>query len=428
VLIVATRQSQPARPAIEVHLDAPELGPRIQVGRLHPAEVRVDLAPSFEYTPEWLASDRRFLLDPRLDLYAGEQHAAHARGFGVFLDSAPDRWGRMLMERREASDAKKAARPMRRLTALDFMLGVHDLTRSGALRFRRGPDAPFLDDHELPAPPVAHLRELAAIALKLDEPGAEALPEYERWLSMLIAPGTSMGGARPKATFTQTDGTMWLAKFPAHDDRHDWGAWEHLTHQLAHGAGLWVPESARLALGGRHHTFCVKRFDRGVGADPQARRMYASAMTLLEREDGEAGASYLDLVDLLESQGGVGLAEDLQQLFRRAAFNLLVGNRDDHLRNHGFVRLPTGWRLSQAFDMNPNRDRRQHALTWDGRTAEPDLDALKATAPYYRIARPRDAQKVIDEVGNAVGSWRKQARALKFPGIELQAMETVFAV
>lgn len=424
----AKRTGQRARPTFEVHLDAPELGPRVQVGRLYAADARVDLAPSFEYTPQWLASDQRFLLDPRLALYAGEQHAAHARGFGVFLDSAPDRWGRLLMERREASQARRQGRPTRRLTELDFMLGVHDFTRAGALRFRGGPDAPFLDDHELPAPPVTDLRELAAIAHKLDAPGVEALPEYEDWLAMLIAPGTSMGGARPKATFTQSDGSLWLAKFPAHDDRHDWGAWEHLTHQLARKAGIAVPESLCLALGSRHHTFCVKRFDRGVGADQEARRMYTSAMTLLEREDGEGAASYLDLVDLLETQGGTGLAEDLQQLFRRAVFNLLVGNRDDHLRNHGFVRLPTGWRLSPAFDMNPNRDKRQHALTWDGKTAEPDLEALRKTAPFYRIARAQDAQALIDDVKKVVWTWRAKAKALRLASVEVQVMETVFAV
>lgn len=426
--MVAKRTGSQTRPAIEVHLDAPELGPCLQVGALYPADLRSDLAPSFEYAQAWLRSEHRFALDPRLDLYAGEQHAPRARGFGIFLDSAPDRWGRVLMERREASQAKKEGRSMRRLTELDFMLGVHDFTRTGALRFRHGPDEAFIDDHDLPAPPVTDLRELAAVAKKLDEPGVEALPEYEKWLAMLIAPGTSMGGARPKATFTQLDRTLWLAKFPAHDDRHDWGSWEYLTHQLAREAGIWVPASERMALGGRYHTFCVQRFDRGVGDNPLARRMYASAMTLLEREDGEEGASYLDLVDFLETQGGAGLTEDLEQLFRRAVFNLLVGNRDDHLRNHGFIRLPTGWRLSKAFDMNPNRDKRQHALTWDGRTAEPDLQALKETAPFYRITQPRRAQAIIDELEKVVTTWRDRAKALQRPGVEVQIMETVFAV
>ena len=414
------------RPAIEVHLDAPELGDTVQVGTLYPNDTRVDLAPSFEYTADWLGSSQRFLLDPRLDLYGGEQHARQTRGFGIFLDSAPDRWGRVLMERREASQARKDGRQIRHLTDLDFMLGVHDFTRTGALRYRTGPDAPFMDDHYLPAPPLTDLRELATIAQKLDQPGVEELPEYEMWLAMLIAPGSSLGGARPKATYTAADGSLWLAKFPSHNDRHDWGSWEYLTHQLAYEAGIWVPASCRLALSDRHHTFCVQRFDRNVNGDPKARRMYASAMTLLERTDGEPGGSYLDLVEFLDTEGGTGLTDDLAQLFRRAVFNLLVGNRDDHLRNHGFIRLFTGWRLSQAFDMNPNRDKRQHALTWDGKTAEPDLHALKATAPFYRI-EAQDAQAMIDQIESVVASWREKAKAMQIQGTEIQAMETVFA-
>ena len=156
--------------------------------------------------------------------------------------------------------------------------------------------------------------------------------------------------------------------------------------------------------------------------------LVASAMTLLEREDGQAGASYLDLVEVLETQGGNGLTKDLQQLFRRAVFNLLVGNRDDHLRNHGFIRLPSGWRLSPAFDVNPSRDKRQHALTWDGKSAEPDLAKLKQTAPFYRLARPIAAQAVIDEVQSVVATWRDKARALQLPSDEVQVMATVFAI
>ncbi|MBI2727662.1 MAG: HipA domain-containing protein [Polaromonas sp.] len=425
--MASPKNIQQARAAIEIHLDAPELGKAIQIGTLYPNDARINLAPSFEYTADWLGNARRFLLDPRLDLYGGEQHAAQTRGFGIFLDSAPHRWGRVLMERREASQARKEGRTMRHLNDLDFMLGVHDFTRTGALRYRAGPDAPFMDDHPLPAPPLTDLRELAAIAQKLDAPGVEELPEYEQWLAMLIAPGSSLGGARPKASYTAADGTLWLAKFPAHNDRYDWGSWEYLTHQLAREAGIHVPASSRLALSDRYHTFCVQRFDRNVNGNPQARRMYASAMTLLERTDGDPGASYLDLVEVLETQGGTGLTEDLAQLFRRAVFNLLAGNRDDHLRNHGFVRLPDGWRLSPAFDMNPNRDKHQHALTWDGKTAEPDIDALKATAAYYRI-QPEDAQTIIDQVRTAVASWQDKARALQLPGTEIQAMENVFAV
>jgi serine/threonine-protein kinase HipA len=416
------------RSFIEVHIGAPELGPREMVGKLFPAEARVDLAPSFEYSKGWLGSRRVFQLDPHLDLYAGEQHSRLEPGSGIFLDSAPDRWGRVLMERREALQASKQGRKTRKLTDLDFLLGVHDFARAGALRYRRGPDQPFLDDHELPAPPVADLRELSAIATKLDEPEAESLPEYERWLSMLMAPGTSLGGARPKATFTQADGTLWLAKFPGHDDRRDWGAWEYLTHQLAHDAGIAVPPSELLDLGARYRTFCVQRFDRGAGGEPTGRRMYASAITLLGRQDGQEDASYLDLVDFLETEGAAELSMDLGQLFRRAVFNLLVGNRDDHLRNHGFLRGASGWRLSPAFDMNPNPDKDVHTLTWDGESAAPDLPVLKAAAQFFRIADPEKAQRVIDEVAAVVKTWRERAAALKLPRAEIQRMDSVFAV
>lgn len=416
-----------ARPVIEVHVDAPALGPLTHVGWLYPPDMRSDLPATFEYSRAWLSSGQRFPLDPRLPLYPGEQHAPRARGFGIFMDAAPDRWGRVLMERREANLARKEKRPMRRLAELDFMLGVHDFTRSGALRFRRGPDQPFIDDSALPAPPVTDLRTLAAITKKLEQPDAETLPEYESWLAMLIAPGASLGGARPKAVFTQSDKTLWLAKFPAQEDRYDLGSWEYLTHQLAREAGIRVPPSTRLKLGAEHHTFCVQRFDRGFAANPQARHMYASAMTLLEREDGESDASYLDLVECLEIQGGSSLTEDLEQLFRRAVFNLLAGNRDDHLRNHGFIRLSTGWRLSDAFDMNPSRDKQHHVLSWDGRNNEPDLQALKATASFYRIARSERAQTIIDEIKKVVATWCDKARALKRPAIEVQMMAGVFA-
>ncbi|HSV35753.1 MAG TPA: type II toxin-antitoxin system HipA family toxin [Ramlibacter sp.] len=416
------------RPFIEVHLDAPELGPCERVGKLFPAETRVDLPPSFEYAREWLNSTRVFQLDPHLDVYAGEQHARLAPGFGIFLDSAPDRWGRVLMERREALQASREGRRTRRLTDLDFLLGVHDFTRTGALRFRRGPEQAFLDDHDLPAPPVTDLRELAAIATKLDEPGVESLPEYEKWLSMLMAPGTSLGGARPKASFTQVDGTLWLAKFPGHDDRRDWGAWEYLTHQMARDAGIDVPKSELLDLGGRYRTFCVQRFDRGAGGEPAGRRMYASAITLLGRQDGQEGASYLDLAELIETEGGAGLAEDLRQLFRRAVFNLQVGNRDDHLRNHGFIREPSGWRLSPAFDMNPNPDKDVHALTWDGASGAPDLQVLRSAAAFFRITDSGEAQRILDEVNAVVRGWRQRAAALKLPRAEIQLMDSVFAV
>ncbi len=425
---MVTRNNAATRARVEVHLDAPELGAALQVGTLFPPDVRTDLMPSFDYAAGWLTSASKFLLDPRLELYEGEQHSPKKSGFGIFTDSAPDRWGRVLMERREALTATKENRTVQRFTDLDFMLGVHDFTRSGALRFRQAPNTPFVADERLAAPPLTSLRELAEAARRIDEVGAEHLPEYEKWLAMLIAPGSSLGGARPKANFTQPDGTLWLAKFPASDDRYDWGSWEYLVHAMARDAGIDVPLSERMSLTDKYHTFCVQRFDRGDAKSPQARRMYASAMTLLEFEDGQTGGSYLDLAGFLADNGGANLTQDLEQLFRRAVFNLLVGNRDDHLRNHGFVRLATGWRLSKAFDINPDPSKAQHALTWDGKSAEPNMATLKATAEFYRLTDSKKVGALIHEVEAVVSTWKERAKVLLLSGREIQLMERVFAV
>jgi serine/threonine-protein kinase HipA len=405
----------------EVHLDAPELGVGQQIGTLRRHETRSDVPASFEYERTWLKSDQAFALDPRLELWRGEQHPpASAPAFGVFMDSAPDRWGRVLMERREAAAAAREGRKMRSLQEMDFLLGVFDHTRMGGLRFCE-PGGPFLDNSANAAPPVTDLKELAYISKRVEEPGVEKLPEYERWLAMLIAPGTSLGGARPKANFTDDDHRLWIAKFPAMDDRYDVGGWEYLAHGLATKAGIVVPDARLECLSDRYGTFCSARFDR-VDA---GRRMYASAMTLLERQDGDGGASYLDLAEFISDHGAQGhIDEDLAQLFRRVLFNILIGNRDDHLRNHGFIREPSGWRLSPAFDINPNTSKQMHALAIDSKNAEPDVDLAMKQAELYRL-NAGDAQAMLSEVRAALAHWRDDAARLKLPSIEVRRMETV---
>jgi len=376
---------------------------------------------AIEYDKDWLKHDQAFALDPRLALWRGEQHPpADAPAFGVFMDSAPDRWGRVLMERREAAAAARNVRKMRTFYELDFLLGVYDRTRMGGLRFCE-PGGPFLDNSDNAAPPVTDLKTLAYISKHIEEPGAEKLPEYERWLAMLIAPGTSLGGARPKANFTDDDKRLWIAKFPAKDDRYNVGGWEYLMHVLALKAGIIVSEARLEPLSDQYGTFCSARFDR-VG---DGRRMYASAMTLLERRDGEAGASYLDLAEFISDHGAQGhIDEDLAQLFRRVLFNILVGNRDDHLRNHGFIREPSGWRLSPAFDMNPSTARQVHALAIDSKNAEPDVGVAMEQAELYRLDREA-ATSILDEVRDAIADWRAEAQKLHLPSVEVQRMESV---
>lgn len=267
------------------------------------------------------------------------------------------------------------------------------------------------------APPVTSLPELAAIARRIEERGIEDLPEYERWLAAIIAPGSSLGGARPKANFRGRDGTLRIAKFPAKDDTHDVGGWGHVVHRLARDAGIDVPESEALRLSD-WNTFCVSRFDR----EGERRRMAASAMTLLGYADGEEGASYLEIAQFIATNGSQGRVEaDLAQLFRRVVFNVLAGNRDDHLRNHAFLFEPTGWRLSPAYDMNASLAEAEHALKLDEDSALPAIAPVLATCEYCRLDRT-GADSIVREVRDAVARWQAGAMALGLGPDEIRRM------
>ena len=325
---------------LEVWLDC-DLQPACRVGTLSHDRGQV----RFQYDAQWLGDARAFSLDP--DLSLGDQPffpQPEFGNFGIFMDSSPDRWGQTLMKRREALQAKDDKRTPRTLYAWDFLIGVQDLTRQGALRFRLPDTETFLGDEKLAAPPVTSLRELEAVATQLTAKRIDDLDALRKWLAVLVASGASLGGARPKANFTEQDGSLWIGKFPARDDDRDIGAWEFVVHTMADMAGIDVPPARILQLNQTFHTFCVRRFDRVNGQ----RRFYASAMTLLRRAQSE-GASYLELAQFLRQAGDPAhVAQDLEQLFRRVAFNVAVGNRDDHLRNHGFVLGENGWRLAPA--------------------------------------------------------------------------------
>ncbi|KNZ33749.1 MAG: HipA domain protein [Methylibium sp. NZG] len=387
--------------SLEVWLDADLVPTALQVGTLLHDRGQV----RFAYEDAWLRHPLRFALDPDLSLDAGSFHPSPEQGnFRVFDDSSPDRWGQTLMKRREALDAKDQGRAPRVLHAWDFLTGVQDVTRQGALRFRPSGEAGFVASHPLPAPPVASLRELEAVARELSGKHIDDLSALRRWLSVLVAPGASLGGARPKANFTEADGSLWIAKFPARDDARDIGAWEGIVHWMAANAGIDVPPCKVLRLGKDHCTFCVKRFDRTEGK----RRFYASAMALL-RKDRSEGTSYLELAEFIQQQGAQGsVRQDLAQLFRRVVFNVAVGHRDDHLRNHGFLLTPTGWRLAPAFDMNPIIDKAEHVLDIDEADNRPDLHTVVATAGWYRLT-PAQAAAVVDEVIRVTRQWRNAA-------------------
>jgi serine/threonine-protein kinase HipA len=405
--------------SVEVWLDADFVSEKMRVGTLSHDRGAV----RFAYEESWLKHSLSFALDPELTLDAGAFHPKAEQGnFRVFDDSAPDRWGQMLMRRREALLAKDEGRSPRTLYAWDFLLGVQDFTRQGALRFRRPGGQPFLADHERPAPPVTSLGELERVAIELTSKHIDDLDALRRWLAVLVAPGASLGGARPKANFTEADGSLWIAKFPSRDDERDIGAWENLTHGLAQHAGIDVPPSRLRSFQKHFHTFCTLRFDRMA----TRRRFYASAMAMLRKDESE-GSSYLELAEFLHQQGAKDhIASDLEQLFRRVAFNVAVGNRDDHLRNHGFLLTPTGWRLAPAFDLNPNIDKADHVLNLDETDNRPSLATVIDTAEWYQLSKDQGAA-IVSEVMSATRHWRQAARQLGISRADIEIMAAAFA-
>ena len=404
--------------SLEVWLDADFVAARLRVGTL--AHDRG--AVRFVYDPAWLEHPLSFALDPDLSLGKGVFHPKPDQGnFRVFDDSAPDRWGQMLMKRREALKAKEEGRAPRSLYAWDYLLGVQDLTRQGALRFRQTGEERFLADEPRSAPPVASLHELETVAREITAKRLDDLDALRRWLSVLVAPGASLGGARPKANFTETDGSLWIAKFPARDDERDVGAWESLTHGLAQRVGVEVPPAKTRSFGGDLHTFCVQRFDRVAGR----RRFYASAMAMLRKNQSE-GTSYLEIAEFLHHRGAQDhVASDLEQLFRRVAFNVAVGNRDDHLRNHGFILTATGWRLAPAFDVNPNIEKAEHVLNLDETDNRPSLATVIETSEWYALSKDRGTG-IVAEIVNETRQWREVAARAGISRADIELTASAF--
>ncbi|WP_243372626.1 type II toxin-antitoxin system HipA family toxin [Geotalea sp. SG265] len=402
---------------IWVWLDDPVFGSLQHIGTLSKGEKG---SIRFAYEDGWLQHAHAFPLDPVLDLSPGEFFPKESN-FGVFMDSCPDRWGQILMRRREAVEAKEAGRTPRTLGPWEFLLGVQDCTRMGALRFSRPNDDSFLANEALSAPPVTRIAELQAVAYELSKPKQEDLGQIKEWLKVLVAPGSSLGGARPKANLVDENGNLWIAKFPSADDDYDVALWEKLLHDLARECGITVPESKVMLIGKRYHTFLVKRFDRSGNN----RHFFASAMTMLDRVDSE-DASYIEIADFIATFGeSERITKDLEELFTRVAFNVATANRDDHLRNHGFVRTPAGWRMAPAYDMNPSFKKQEHVLSFDMYNRHPDMEAVLATAPYYRLKKDR-AEEITNHICGVLGSWEKRAQKLGLTAQERLDAEHLF--
>ncbi|MBA3772378.1 MAG: HipA domain-containing protein [Ramlibacter sp.] len=406
-------------------LDAP-----LRLGLLHARAGAGREVFEFEFDPAALAHPfiENIYLDPRIRPYTGPQHLPQGQEtFGPFADASPDRWGRLLMRRRleRAQRAGLVARTVR-LHESDYLLGVHDAYRAGALRLRLDDAGDFLDNqHDEAAPPFVDLRALEAASLALERDEENTAAAGDDWLRMLIAPGGSLGGARPKASVVDEEGHLWIAKFPSVRDGHNVGAWELVVQALASSCGLSVPASMARQYAGAHHTFLVKRFDRTT----TGRRLhFASAMTLTGHQDGEdasTGASYLEIAQVLMDHGSQTDA-DLRELWTRIVFNMLVSNTDDHLRNHGFILVPgKGWRLSEAYDMNPVPDAQGLKLNVSDADNALDLDLARSVAHYFRVDR-RTADDIIEHGQGVVAQWSKIADSLRIPRREQERVAPAF--
>lgn len=409
---------------IYVYADWIGLSQPTLVGILSAHQAKGRKAFSFEYDKEWLKSKEQRLIDPDIQFYSGQQFPNDKENFGVFLDSMPDTWGRTLMKRREAQLAKINDSKARTLYDIDFLLGVYDQTRMGAFRFKLDPNADFLDnDTEKSTPPWSTIRELQQAVVHYENDTENET--INKWLKLLIAPGSSLGGARPKANVLDEDGNIWIAKFPSKHDTIDKAAWEFLVYKLAIDSGIQMAECRLEKISGSYHTFFTKRFDRIGGG----RIHFSSAMTMTgnsEETIKDNPASYLDIVEFIQDHG-CNVDLNLAQLWRRIIFNIAVSNTDDHLRNHGFLLSDEGWQLSPAYDINPSIDKDGLALNIDMDNNDLDFDLAKSVGEYFRL-NEQQMNTIIDEVLASVKKWEIVAKEIGISRSELELMKSAFRI
>jgi serine/threonine-protein kinase HipA len=387
-------------------------------GRFYPHRRRGVESASFSYDDRYLADPDSYALDPALPLVTGSLQTPVGRAlFGSFTDCAPDRWGRTLITRAEAARAKRAGTAPRALSEADVLLGVRDDLRQGALRFRLNDEGPYLADEDSGIPVLADLPALLEIAGRVESDTAD-----DGELSRLLRAGSSLGGARPKAHVIESSGRIAIAKFPsAASDTWNVMAWEKVALDLAHRAGISVPDS-RLVRAGDKSILIVDRFDR-EGPD---RIGYASAMTMLEAGDGDQ-RSYLEIAEVIEERSPAATS-DLRQLWRRVCFSILISNTDDHLRNHGFLhQRAESWTLSPAFDLNPNPapGPKELSTAIDFNDTHASIDTLMEVAGYFRLDT-REAGEALRQVTGAVGQWRALAATRGLRQAEIEAMAPAF--
>ena len=410
---------------IYVYADFDWLKTAVLVGELGYESLRGTDSYSFCYDHNWLRQYSDLYLSADINNYTGLQFTQPDRDiFGCFGDALPDRWGRLLLNRREQIRAQEEKRPVRKLSSYDYLLGIDDYSRMGGFRFKESPDGEFINcDATLRIPPLTDIQVLVAASMEVEKSEERNLLPDKKWLLQLVHPGTSLGGARPKAGVLNEEGELCVAKFPSRNDEYDIGLWEHLSHLLAKEAGVEAAETQAIATGEKYHTLLSKRFDRTTDG---RRKHFASAMTLLGLTDGcnaQTGNGYLDIVDFI-LQHCCDVEANLQQLYRRVAFNIAIHNSDDHFRNHGFLLTPKGWTLSPAYDLNPTLNDYQSLLI-NASSNRSDLQILLEAAEDYMIGRAK-ASRIIEEVKAGVSKWRSVATRLGITKREMDIFAQTF--
>lgn len=406
---------------IYIYADWKGIDGPIEIGVLSASQGKGKKTFSFEYNKAWIKHPNFFLLDPDLERFSGPQYPRGKENFGIFMDSMPDTWGKTLLKRHATDLAKRQGALVPTLYDIDFLLGVNDESRMGALRFKLDRNGLFLNnDQNHPTPPWAHLIDLQNSADKFEK--NEDSNDIREDIKMLMAPGSSLGGARPKANIIDEKMQLWIAKFPSKNDTIDKAAWEYLAYKLALKAGVEMSDSILKHISGEYSTFLTKRFDR----DKSHRIHFSSAMTMTGNVDGNVNeeTGYLDIAEFIQSNGAA-VDRDLHQLWRRIIFNIAISNTDDHLRNHGFLLTDKGWRLSPAYDLNPSIDKDALAITIDSNTGELNFEIAFSVGEYFRLNK-KEMEEILSQVEDAVQSWRAIANSIKIKRSEIELMAKAF--
>ena len=376
---------------------------------------------SFAYEQEWLQKHPSLILDPTFEQSPYRFYSKDRMLFGAFQDSCPDRWGRKLIDRRESIYAEKEGRRPQKFTETEYMLRLQDITRSGAFRFKTEKQGDYLGNYDLSVPPISSVRELEQISLGYEK-GSD-----ERWVEQLVNPGSSLGGARPKANVRDVDGSLWIAKFPSKYDDYDIGAWEQVVHDIAKECHIMVPESKLCRYSDLGSTFLVKRFDREYDTSGVEQRIhFASAMTMLGMRDGNTdGVGFLDLVDIV-GKITANTDKELEYLFRRVIFDIAISNQDNHLRNHGFLLKDNKWSLSPSYDLNPVYNADYLSMNIDMDDGRRSFDKALSTASFYHLTYEK-AMGIINEVSETVTElWYKLSTKYCIPEAEKRRMSPAF--